>query len=161
MSIDAAAYRRVVGEFATGVSVVTTAVDGRLHGTTVNSLTSVSLDPLLLLICIDRKANAHRELESGERFAVNILTAEQEELSHLFAESNKPELGRLQGVPYRIGPHGTPVLEDCLAYLECEVSGQYPGGDHTIFMGAVLGGETLREDAPLLFHRGSHGRVDP
>ncbi len=161
MSIDAADYRRVVGEFATGVSVVTTAVDGRLHGTTVNSLTSVSLDPLLLLVCIDRKANAHRELEAGGRFGVNILAAEQEDLSRLFAESNRPEQGRLHGVPYHMGPHGTPVLEDCLAYLECEVTDQRPGGDHTIFIGAVLGGETVREAAPLLFHRGGYGLVEP
>ncbi len=139
---------------------MTTAVDGRLHGTTVNSLTSVSLEPLLLLVCFDKSTNAHTEFETAPRFGVNILTEDQEGLAHIFAVSSKPERGRLQGVPYRLGPCGTPVLEGCLAYLECEVADRYPGGDHTIFIGRVLGGETVREARPLLFFRGGYRQID-
>ena len=161
MSIDAESYRHIIGQFATGVTVVTTAVDGWLHGMTANALTSVSLDPLLLLICVDKQAHAYRQIDTGGRFAVNILTAEQEELSQLFTVSEGPERGRLRGAPYRLGPNGTPVLEGCLAYLECEVADRCQGGDHTIFIGAVAGGEVLREASPLLFYRGGYRRLEP
>ena len=159
MSIDATRYRQIVGEFATGVTVVTTAVDGRLHGMTANALTSVSLDPLLLLLCVDKQAHAHRQLAEGSRFAVNILTAEQEEVSRIFAVSAEPEQGRLQGVPFHLGANGQPVLEGCLAYLECAVADRCVGGDHTIFIGAVLDGDVLREAPPLLFYRGAYRRI--
>ena len=159
MTIDAAGYRRIVGQFATGVTVVTTAVDGWLHGITANALTSVSLNPLLLLVCVDKEAHAHDELIKAGRFGVNVLAEEQEELSNLFATKGEPEQGQLRGVPYHLGPLGTPVLEGCLAYLECAVADQYPGGDHTIFTGEVLGGDILREALPLLFHQGAYRRI--
>jgi flavin reductase (DIM6/NTAB) family NADH-FMN oxidoreductase RutF len=160
MGIDAASYRQIIGHFATGVTVVTTAVDGRLHGMTANALASVSLKPLLLLVCVGKAAYAHEQLERGGRFAVNILSAEQEELSNIFAVSSEPEQGRLHGVPYRLGPNGTPLLDGCLAHLECDVSDRLQGGDHTIFIGAVLGGELLREAPPLLFYQGGYRRIE-
>ena len=161
MTMDAAHYRQIIGHFASGVTVVTTAFNGRLHGMTANALTSVSLDPLLLLVCVDKAAHAHREFEEAGRFAVNMLTEDQEELSRLFAESNEPEEGRLGGAAYHFGPNGTPVLDDCLAYLECEVADRCAGGDHTIFIGAALHGEVLSEAPPLLFYRGGYRRVGP
>ena len=161
MTIDGDAYRRIIGQFATGVTVVTTAHDGWLHGMTANALTSVSLDPLLLLVCVDKSAHAHEQLDKAGSFAVNILAAEQEEVSKTFAVSSEPEQGQLRGVPYRLGPHGSPVLEGCLAYVECEVSDRFVGGDHTLFMGAVVGGELLREAAPLLFYQGRYQRLAP
>ena len=159
MSIDAASYRRIFGQFATGVTVVTTAVDGRLHGMTANAVTSVSLDPLLLLVCVDRGTHAHDELVEAGRFGVNILTAEQEEVSNLFAATTEPEQGRLQGVSYHLGPNGTPIIDDCLAYVECAVTDHFPGGDHTIFFGEVLGGEIVREAPPLLFFQGRYRQL--
>jgi len=159
MTIDAADYRRIIGRFATGVTVVTTAIRGRLHGITANAITSVSLEPLLLLVCVDRQAHAHDELIEGGRFGVSILAEEQEELSNLFASKSEPEQGRLRGVAYYLGPHGTPVLDGCLAYLECDVTERYPGGDHTIFIGSVLAGEVLREAPPLLFYQGAYRRI--
>lgn len=157
--MDAAGFRRIMGCFATGVTVVTTAADGNLHGITVNSLTSVSLDPPLLLVCIDRGAEAHRQIDAGVRFAVNFLGAGQEDLSRIFAAKGEPEHGHLRGVPFRMGTHGTPLLEGCLAHLECAVVDRYPGGDHTIFIASVLGGELRRDDAPLLFYRGQYRRM--
>ena len=156
MTIDAESYRRIVGQFATGVTVVTTAVDGRLHGMTANAFTSVSLDPLLLLVCVDKTAHAHAQLDAGGRFAVNILAAEQEELARRFAAHTAPEDGRLQGAAYRLGAHGSPILDGCQAYLECEVADRAVGGDHTIFIGAVLGGEALSDAPPLLFYQGQY-----
>jgi flavin reductase (DIM6/NTAB) family NADH-FMN oxidoreductase RutF len=160
MTFDAARYRQVFGHFATGVTVVTTAVDGWLHGMTANAIASLSLDPLLLLVCVDKTAHAHGQLEQAGRFGVNILADDQEEVSRLFAATSDPEQGRLQGAAYHLGPHGTPVVEGCLAYVECSVTDRYPGGDHTIFIGAVLDGEVLRETPPLLFYRGGYRRIE-
>ena len=160
MSIDAASYRRIIGQFATGVTVVTTAVDGRLHGMTANALTSVSLDPVLLLVCVDKGTHAHDELTNAGRFGVNILAEEQEEVSNLFAATTEPEQGRLQGVSYHLGPNGAPIIDGCLAYVECAVTDRCPGGDHTIFIGEVLGGEIVREAPPLLFFEGRYRRLE-
>ena len=160
MSIDAQSYRRIIGQFATGVTVVTTAVDGRLHGMTANALTSISLDPLLLLVCVDKGTHAYDELTNAGRFGVNILAEEQEEVSNLFAATTEPEQGRLQGVSYHLGPNGAPIIDGCLAYVECAVTDRCPGGDHTIFIGEVLGAETLREAPPLLFFQGRYRRLE-
>ena len=160
MALDAAGYRNLVGHFATGVTVLTTAVGTRLHGMTANALTSVSLDPMLLLVCIDESAHAHAELLEGGRFAVNILGAEQEELSRLFAASNEPEEGRLGGAEYHLGPNGQPILDGCLAYMECRVADRFVSGDHTVFIGEVLGGETHGDTPPLLFYRGGYHRIE-
>lgn len=159
MSIDAERYRQIIGHFATGVTVVTTAVDGWLHGMTANALTSVSLDPLLLLVCVDKTAHAHEQFGKASHFAVNILTEEQEEVSLVFATSAEPERGKLHGVPYHFGPNGAPILDGSLAYLECEIADRCEGGDHTIFIGEVLSGDLLREAPPLLFYRGGYRRL--
>lgn len=162
MTIDAATYRRTIGQFATGVTVVTTSVDGWVHGITVNALTSVSLDPLLLLVCIDKEAHGHEQLIEAGRFGVNILSDDQEDVSNLFATKAPPEQGQLRGgVPYRLGAHGTPHLEGSLAFVECDIVDSHEGGDHTIFMGQVLSAEILRETQPLLFFQGRYRRLQP
>jgi len=154
--MDRDVFRRILGRFATGVAVVTTAVEGSLHGITVNSLTSVSLDPLLVLVCIERRARAHAEIERARRFGVNFLRHDQEAISRLFAASSAPEEGRLRGVPFRIGRHGTPILEDRLAHLECDVSERFSGGDHSIFLGSVLGGDLAASARPLIYFQGRY-----
>jgi flavin reductase (DIM6/NTAB) family NADH-FMN oxidoreductase RutF len=160
MTLDAAHFRQIFGHFATGVTVITTAVDGWLHGMTANAVTSVSLDPLLLLVCVDKTAHAHKQLAKAGRFGVNILADEQEGVSRIFAATAEPEQGQLQGAAYHFGRQGTPVLDGCLAYLECEVSQQVDAGDHTIFLGRVLDGEIERESPPLLFYRGGYRQLD-
>ncbi len=161
MGIDAARYREIIGQFVTGVTVVTTAVDGWLHGITVSAFTSVSLEPLLLLISVDKTTYAHQQLAKATHFGVNILAAEQEEVSNLFASKAEPERGRLRGAAYHlIRPNGTPVLEGCLAYLECAVADRCAGGDHTIFIGEVLDAAVVSEAAPLLFYRGGYRRIE-
>lgn len=159
--MDPAAFRAVMGHFATGIAVVTTATGGRLHGITVNSLASVSLDPLLVLVCIETAARAHGEIQSAGRFGVSLLGAEQEAASRTFAARGEPESGRLRGVAYRIGPHGTPLLDGAIATLECSVVRRLDGGDHSIFLGQVLGGGVERDGEPLVYFRGAYRRLAP
>ena len=159
MAIDAPRFRQIIGHFVTGVTVITTAHDGWLHGMTANAITSLSLDPLLLLICVDKTAHALEKVTKSGKFAVNILTEEQEDISRLFAATAEPEQGSLRGAAYHFGPNGSPVLGQSLAYLECEIVDRFAGGDHTIFTAAVLDGDLLREASPLIFYRGGYRRL--
>jgi flavin reductase (DIM6/NTAB) family NADH-FMN oxidoreductase RutF len=157
--IDADAYRKVMSNFATGVTVVTTAVDGKLHGFTANAVTSVSLDPLLFLVCVDKKANAHGELGKAKHFGVSVLAAHQTDTSNVFAKTGLPEEGTLRGVPFHRGDTGVPLLDDCMACLECEVTEFLEGGDHTIVIGRVVHGCVASDADPLLFFRGRYRRL--
>ena len=159
MAIEAADYRRIIGQFATGVAVVTTANDGLLHGMTANAITSVSLDPPLLLVCIDKAAHSHDQFTQSGRFTVNILAEDQQEVSKIFAATSEPEQGRLQGVAFHLGANGVPLIEGCLAYIECAVADQFEGGDHTIFTGSVEDATVAGEAAPLLFYQGKYRRL--
>jgi flavin reductase (DIM6/NTAB) family NADH-FMN oxidoreductase RutF len=159
---DSAAFRKAIGNFATGVTVVTTAVGGRLHGVTANSLTSVSLDPLLLLVCVDKSAHAHAEMLACSSFGVSVLAADQKDVSNLFAKSAPPEEGCLRGAAFRLGSTGCPVLEDALVHFECLPHAQVDAGDHTIFVGRVADGEVGRADVdPLLYFRGAYRAILP
>ncbi len=160
MAFDATDYRRIIGGFATGVTVLTTANDGLLHGMTANAVTSVSLDPLLLLVCISKSANAHEQVEATRRFTINILAADQEDISVTFAAKNEAERDRLQGVKYRMGTTGVPIIEGCLAFIECSVSDSIDGGDHTVYLGSVENAEVLRDASPLIFYQGEYRELD-
>ena len=159
VTLDPKQYRNIIGQFATGVTIVTTAVDGWLHGMTANAITSVSLDPLLLLVCVDKEAHTHDHLSRAGSFTVNILAENQQDISNTFATSSKPEEGRLQGFEYRLGANGAPIIEGCLSHIECEVTERTDGGDHTIFIGQVLAAETYREAPPLLFYQGTYRKL--
>lgn len=153
-------YRDLIGHFATGVTVITTAHDGLYHGMTANAVTSVSLDPVLLLVCVAKDATCHEQIRTAGHFAVNILRAEQENLSNLFARKGPPEEGSLRGASFRMGAHGSPLLDGCLATLECTVYECLPGGDHDLFLGRVLAGEAANgSSAPLLFFKGAYRRI--
>ena len=124
---------------------------------TANSLTSVSLDPLLILVCIDQDARLLSYLKAQRRFGVNILKDTQRAISEHFAkpqDDNPAEEARL-GVKFRWTPTGIPLLEDALAHLACNVVAQYMSGDHTIFVGEVASLE-LKEGEPLVYHRGKY-----
>ena len=157
-------FRRVMGSFPTGIAVVTAErAPGQVHGMTANSFTSVSLDPLLILICVDQKAYLHTYLKSQRRFGVNILKDTQQPLSEFFAqpEQDPAEEARL-GVRFEWTPSGIPLLSGALAHLACNVAAQYMSGDHTIFVGEV---ESLQlndgEGEPLVHHRGTYCRLRP
>jgi len=159
MAIDVAGFRQVMSQFPTGVTIVTTRVGERLHGSTANAFTSVSLEPLLVLVCLDKKGDTHGLVEQSGIFAVNILGEDQEHLSRLFATKGEGHDHSLRGVPYRYGVTGAPIIEGALAYLDCVVAHRFPGGDHTIFVGEVRDGAILREAPPLVFFRGRYARL--
>lgn len=149
-----------MGRLPTGVAVVTAAEDdGRLHGMTANAVTSLSLDPPTILVCIDKKARTHAALERAGGFAVNILGEHQEHVSRLFAIAEEPEHGRLRGLAFTTGRTGAPILADCVAYLECRVREIAEGGDHSIFLGEVVTQGVVNDVPPLLFFRGQYRGV--
>jgi flavin reductase (DIM6/NTAB) family NADH-FMN oxidoreductase RutF len=156
VTVDPQEFRSIIGHFATGVTVITAAAGDELQGMTANAVASLSLDPLMLLICVDKTTHTHRILDEGGAFTVNILGEHQEEVSRLFARSAPPERGALRGQAFRIGKTGAPVLKDSLAYIECRVTEVHTGGDHTIFLGEVVDAGVVRDVAPLLFFRGQY-----
>lgn len=156
MPVDPQEFRSIIGHFVTGVTVITTAADGRLQGMTANAVTSLSLDPVMVLVCVDKATHTHGILEESGVFAVNILTEQQEDVSRLFAKSAEPEFGTLRGQQYEIGETGAPILADCLAYLECRVKDVLIGGDHSIFLGEVVNERIVNDVKPLVFFRGKY-----
>jgi flavin reductase (DIM6/NTAB) family NADH-FMN oxidoreductase RutF len=156
MAIEKNELRRVMGHFATGVTVITTLREsGELHGLTANAFTSVSLVPPLVLVCVDKKAESYPCFEESRVFTVNVLAADQEAISRRFAVSGGE---KFQGIAYRDGANGAPILDGSLAYIECRVTTALDGGDHTIYLGEVEQAET-REAKPLLFFRGGYREI--
>jgi flavin reductase (DIM6/NTAB) family NADH-FMN oxidoreductase RutF len=156
--IDPASFRQLMGHFATGVTVVTAAVpEGKPSGMTVNSFSSVSLDPPLVSICIDREADMHTTLTNAAGFVVNILRSDQETISRRFAASS-PD--RFSGVGFRLSSGGHPIIEGVLAHIECIAYKLIDAGDHSVFLGSVVGGAS-GEGLPLLFYRGGYGLDGP
>lgn len=157
MAVDPFEFRTIIGHFATGVTVITTCDGDRLHGMTANAVSSLSLDPVLVLVCVEKTTYAHEVITASGVFAVNILGEHQEALSRVFAQKSEPEVGSLRGQPYRLGETGVPILADCLAFIECRVKSVLDGGDHAIFLGEVVTEGVDNADVkPLLFYRGGY-----
>lgn len=157
LDIDKRALRDVLGSFVTGVTVVTTVdSNGFMHGCTANSFTSVSLDPPLVLWSQALKARSYPAFRDADRFAINILSEDQESISQRFG-SDKVE-HKFEGIEWQAGLGGVPVLNGCAALIECRKVAAYPGGDHAIFLGQI---ENLRriDRNPLVFGRGKYLRA--
>jgi flavin reductase (DIM6/NTAB) family NADH-FMN oxidoreductase RutF len=164
--IDTAQFRDVLGRFVTGVTVVTTLSDesgaSQPWGTTVNSFTSVSLDPPLVLICVGKERSIHPVLARSGRFVVNILPEDSQDLSDCFsgAPSALPR-SAFCDADYRHGRNGMPVLEAALGYLECDIERVLDAGDHTIYLARVTGAGSNETDAlPLLYYRRRYLRIE-
>lgn len=144
-----------MGEFPTGVAIVTTRANGRPHGMTVNSLTSVSLEPPLVLVCFTRDSRTAEAVTSSGRFAVNLLNNRQSALANHFARRGADHF---EGLDFQVGPHGVPIIPGSLSYLVCTVDAVHSGGDHQIVVGEV---ETyaVRGGSPLTFFRGRYHDV--
>lgn len=150
-------FRDVAGTFATGVTVVTTLGRNRKPvGMTVNSFTSLSLNPPLVLFCVAKGGSLYQDFLHTDSFVVNILSADQEHLSRQFAQRDRE---RFEGVKFRQGVTGNPVLDDVLGYFECKVTQRYEGGDHIIVLGEVLD-MAKRDGKPLIFYRGQYHNLE-
>ena len=158
-SPDGVAFRRVLGQFATGVTIVTTCLDGCYHGITVNSFCSVSLDPLLVLVCLDRKSHSLPLIAKSGVFAVNVLSHVQQEWANRFAGRGEPVTEDFAGVPHRTASTGAPLLLHSLAWLDCRIVGRFDGGDHEIVLGTAVEYDLGESQDPLLFYRGHYSRV--
>ncbi len=151
--MDPALFRDLLSRFATGVTVLTAAArDGRPHGMTASSLAAVSLEPPLVLVCIDHAARLHSVITEADAFVVNVLAAHQEELSRRFAD---PHDERFDGIGYRTTADGLVLLDGVLAHIECLREALHEAGDHTVVLGRVVGGDA-REGRPLMYFRGGY-----
>ena len=149
-------FRDALGQYATGVTIVCTrAPSGRYVGFTANSFSSVSLDPPLILWTIARASSSLTAFETAERYAVNVLAAEQVELARRFS---RPHADRFDGVSHRLGWSDAPLIDGCVAWLECRHHARHIGGDHVVFIGEVVTVERAR-GAALVFHQGRFARA--
>src|SRR5919108_3517152 len=149
---DALRFRQVMGHFATGVAIVTCNGPDGPTGLTTNAIASLSLDPLLLLVCFDNTSRTLPAVRDSRRFAVNFLRQGQEDLARIFA-SKRVAREKFQSVTHTVA-HGVPVLDDALAWLACDLVELHAGGDHTIGIGAVTQLEAPDDAAPLVWYRG-------
>lgn len=188
MAIEKDFFRQVMGSFVTGVTVVTTGSQGRVAGLTVNAFCSVSLDPALVLICVDLTSTTLPLIRESNVFAINILTEEQEHLSRCFAGYSKERSDHFCHASYGTAVTGAPILDAALAFVDARIVAEYPGGDHVIFLGLVVAlgqaGRTLFADeadrqgslfseeskafssqepaaSPLVYYRGQYSHLAP
>lgn len=151
--IDPSQFRQLLGHFATGVTVLTlVAPEGRPLGMTANSLSSVSLHPPLISVCVDREAELHDVIVRAPEFVVNVLASPQEALARRFSDKHED---RFDGIGYQLSAEGLILLDGALAHVVCERVARYPGGDHTIVLGRVIGG-AAGDGRPLLYYRGGY-----
>jgi flavin reductase (DIM6/NTAB) family NADH-FMN oxidoreductase RutF len=152
-------FRQVMRHWPSGVTVVTTRRPGGIHGMTASSFSSVSLHPPLILVCIDRRNRTHEQLQQQGIFAVHILAEGQEELSRQCSGRYGEAGNELRGVAYHEGKSGAPILDDCLAYLECRLVHTFDGGDHTIFVGEIIDSGAPKPGRPLIYFDGDYRRL--
>lgn len=147
-------FREIMGQFVTGVTVVTSRREGgEPCGLTANAVASVSLHPVLVLVCIDRRAASHDCVISSGRFAISVLAADDEWVARRFSESDGPD--KFDGLEVEVAVTGSPILKRALAWLDCRIWRVVEGGDHSIVVGEALDGSARAGD-PLLFHRGRY-----
>jgi flavin reductase (DIM6/NTAB) family NADH-FMN oxidoreductase RutF len=155
MKFDSMAQRRIMGHFATGVTVVTVYQDGEIIGMTANAVTSLSLKPPLVLVAVDKTAAMHAALTANHCFAVNILAESQEHVSRRFAMRGPKEVNDLTWIK---AASGAPILANALAWVDCRLAEILPGGDHDIFIGEILAGDA-HGSSPLLYYGGKYRRL--
>ncbi len=147
VQITSAEFRKVLGTFATGVTVVTTQIHGKVHGMTANAFTSVSLNPPLVLVAVNKEAETYQYIQAAKKFGISILSADQSDLSNYYAGEPDPEIEKTIQYDYL---NDIPVLGTCLSNLVCNLWAEYDGGDHSLFIGEVTALK-LQGGNPLLF----------
>ncbi len=166
-------FRQVMGHFTTGVTIATTSSNEGVAGLTVNAFTSVSLQPPLVLICVDITSHTVSQFRESQTFAVNILTEQQQHLSRCFALNSRDRYEHFCHASYHTAATGAPIIDDVLAFIDARIVAEYPGGDHVIFLGQVeamgmqgnvvfvneeqkSNGTIPNDEAPLLYYRGQY-----
>ena len=152
MVFDSQLQRKIMGQFATGVTIITMDNGGETWGMPANAVTSVSLDPPLVLVCVERENQTHPRLTEAGSFVINILSAEQKDLSDRFASAGPKDCS---GLDVSTGTTGAPILPGTLGYVDCQVHQVVSAGDHDVFFGEIVAGE-LFEGEPLLFFAGGY-----
>jgi len=155
VSFDSQQQKKIMGAFATGVTVASTALGDETWGMTANGITSLSLDPPLVLLAVQKDVASHGKFKAGGCFALNILTTEQQELSDRFAFVGPKDFS---GLNYTTAETGAPILADTLGWVDCRVTQVLDGGDHDIFIGQIVAGDVGRGE-PLLYFGGKYGRM--
>jgi flavin reductase (DIM6/NTAB) family NADH-FMN oxidoreductase RutF len=155
-SLTSDEFRDVISHFASGVTVITALHDGHAYGTTASAVTSLSLEPPMLLICMNKQSETGRAVAQSKRFGVNILGANQADLAERFARKGGD---KFVGVPVTDGKWGEPLFDEALATLECRVAEETTGGTHYVFLAEVESG-TARGGTPLAYFKGEFGRLE-
>lgn len=158
--MDANHYKQVMRRFATGVMVLTVRDGANFHAVTVNSVTSVSLEPILLLVCLEKNARSHELVRAQGSFALNILSDTQVELGKKFAYDRAARGAPRKQGDSRVSGRGELLFDDTLGYFECSVTAEYAGGDHTIFLGEVLSAEVGEPGNPLVYFSSEWHRLN-
>jgi flavin reductase (DIM6/NTAB) family NADH-FMN oxidoreductase RutF len=160
VEVDTDVYRHVVGRLAKGVSVVTTTASGHHHAFTADSVTSVSLDPVLLLVCVETDARFHDAVLESGTFGVSVLSADQRSLAVWFSTPGRPLPGQMDRAPHTLGASGVPLLDGALSTLECAVRDVHPAGDHSIIVGEVRSARLSGDPKAALVHfRGQYSAL--
>lgn len=155
MPFDSKKQREIMGQFATGVTVVGISVGDGTWGMTANAVTSLSLDPPLVLVAVERNSQTHVHLKASQGYSLSILSSEQREISDRFAFVGPKHF---TGLNVFTAATGAPILADCLGWLDCRITEVLPGGDHDIFIGEIVAGE-MGEGEPLVFYGGRYARL--
>ncbi len=160
MPIESAEFRRILGHWSTGVAIVTArAADGGLCGLTANAFTSLSLHPPLVLVCVEHGSATHACIRAAAAFAISVLAEDDETAARRFA-ADADGGDKFAGIAWHEAVTGSPVLADALAWVDCRLTAEHPGGDHTIFIGEVVAGDAV-DGEPLLYYRGGYHGVSP
>ena len=161
MAVDNDLFKELMRRFAAGVTLITFNENNKFGGLTVSSFCSLSMNPPLVLICIDRKIASHESLEKTDVFGVSICNSEQGKLAWDFASSKIDKNELIKSLPHTLTKLGTPLLEGCLATMECKITQKHDGGDHTIFVGQVEEGKFDENAEPLVYYGSGLGEFKP
>ncbi|MBI3362659.1 MAG: flavin reductase family protein [Chloroflexi bacterium] len=159
MPVDSETLRTALRGWASGVTIVTARAGGETHGMTVSSFTSVSLDPPLVLVCIEQSTRTHRLIQASGAFAVSVLNESQGEWSDRFGGRDSDGRERFEGVATFAALTGAPILGDGVAYFDCVIQEKHPAGNHTIFVGQVVAAKLANGRAPLVYWKQAYRKI--
>jgi flavin reductase (DIM6/NTAB) family NADH-FMN oxidoreductase RutF len=160
LPLDKASFRHAMGQFASGVTIMTTTAAGRMHGMTVSAFASQSLEPLLILVSVERSTVMHQLVMQSRAFAINILDEHGEGTARFFADNARLDAPEFHDGAYRIGTTGSPIMKEAVAVVEATVHSTLGAGDHTIIVGQVTALEVRGEAEPLIYYRSGYRRVN-